>query len=1246
MEIRADRPAARRPYPGLRAFQKDEADVFFGRDEQIDQLLDKLHRSNFLAVTGESGCGKSSLTRAGLIPALETGLMAGAGARWKVVTMRPGNAAFLNLARALFDDGVLRPGPRRSEDDVAYLRASLRRGPLGLIEAVAQPVTPDWGPAVDEGTNFLLLVDQFEEIFRFARKNAPAGIGGDHATETGADRDEAKAFVDLLLASSRKKTVYVVLTMRSEFLGQCAHFAGLPEALNESQFLTPRLTLDQRREAIEMPARVFRGTVEPELVIRLLNDMEPAPDQLPLMQHALMLLWMTAAAGRSEPGGAVVLRLADYESIGGIRDSLDRHAGDVYKTLPDDQKVVAKILLRCLTERDARGLATRRPAPLGDVARVVRARTALSRSAAASSLPTSEVTAAPAAQARPSDAASEEALDAVRKVVEVFRGPDICFLTPAPPAPLQPDTVLDISHEGLIRQWKTLQSWVDKEADSASVYRQLAEKARRKLSKVENLLGPLALNNALEWKEREKPSPEWAARYALFPGEFETAMDYLAESEQARAGAPGGDEPRAVVAQPAEAKAPATLGHAVPDPPASLYTPPLAVYVVWHPQYGPGQTFAQNLYSHLCLDPRRTLTRGLGIPVYFRTGMSDSPLPAPIPFDEARQTAVVVLVDDWMVSDKDTGWNRYVSDIRGRANQPGSTVRLLPSAMNENAFSFTPLVVVNQLMVYSAEPSLQSTFLANGVTQDLCRLLSAPPPAPWCPEAPPPYGRITVYISYTPSDGASIANVIVQHLIQNYDIIAIDFPEFLANAKFVESIESQTTAPAVLVILTDAYNSSARCRHEMKLARAAGCPIVVVDALQDGEDRGSPHLGNLPSVRALDLERFNGPRVVEALLREILRVRHFQRQCTEVLKTVGPADFAALVHPPDPWTLLERISHRPARAWMYPDPPLADDELALLRTIDDHLVLTTPVLLAAGGTKLQAPGPPLEGQLIDVSISEGSDLPRLGLSDTHAADTRVEFARYLLAAGAAMAYGGYLRKGDFGSSLAALLRTYDLARGPTRDRVKSFLAWPLFEEVKTDPAIDLIAEVIGVRPPPDLPATGPPGNHPTDPEGRYVWARCLTAMRVTMTGQIRARVILGGKLTGYLGKYPSLAEEAELTIVAGKPLYILGGFGGCARAVIRAVRGETPDELTEAYQARDSAYKAMLDLYKARAATTTGVSSIDYQTLVFQFQSCGVSGLSRRNGLSAEENERLFVTTDLFEMISLVLKGLLTLGRS
>ena len=137
------------PYPGLRPFGRDESTLFFGRDEQVDQLLDKLADTHFLAVLGTSGSGKSSLVRAGLLPALDSGHLAGAGARWQVAELRPGDRPFRRLAASLAQDTAW---GREAGLDADALEADLRRGQRALNWQLG--VRP-----LAKGRRLLILVD-------------------------------------------------------------------------------------------------------------------------------------------------------------------------------------------------------------------------------------------------------------------------------------------------------------------------------------------------------------------------------------------------------------------------------------------------------------------------------------------------------------------------------------------------------------------------------------------------------------------------------------------------------------------------------------------------------------------------------------------------------------------------------------------------------------------------------------------------------------------------------------------------------------------------------------------------------------------------------------------------------------------------------------------------------------------------------------------------------------------------------
>ncbi|MBP6898770.1 MAG: hypothetical protein KBC73_01715 [Burkholderiaceae bacterium] len=465
--LRAARRAAN-PFPGLRPFEAEDTHLFFGRDGQSTAIISLLARTRFVAVIGTSGSGKSSLVRAGLLPQLEGGLMASAGANWRIAVSTPGDAPMHHLATALAAPQVLGRKGDEAELRRAQIEAVLRRGSLGLLEALEQA-------RLDADENLLVVVDQFEELFRMSRLRGEAGAA------------EAADFVALLLEATRQSTqpVYVVLTMRSDYLGDCARFRGLPEALNQGQYLVPRMSRDERRAAIEGPVAVGGAQIAPRLVQRLLNEVGDNPDQLPLLQHALMRCWNAWAdsAGADEP-----IDQAHYEAVGTMQSALSRHADEALNGLPAERRPIARRLFQRLCERAADYRESRRPTRVAELL---------------------EVTGAD--------------LATLAEVVGAFRGGDRGFLALRPPQ-LAPDTVVDISHEALIRQWQTLRDWVAAEAGAAALYLRLAEDAERHgQNKVAPWVDP-QLRAAEDWRRDWQPSEAWARRY--HPG-YAQAMAFL-----------------------------------------------------------------------------------------------------------------------------------------------------------------------------------------------------------------------------------------------------------------------------------------------------------------------------------------------------------------------------------------------------------------------------------------------------------------------------------------------------------------------------------------------------------------------------------------------------------------------------------------------------------------------------------------------------------------------------------------------
>ncbi|GJM29692.1 MAG: hypothetical protein DHS20C17_23270 [Cyclobacteriaceae bacterium] len=475
------------PFPGLRPFESHENHLFFGRDGQSNELLRKLRKTHFLAVVGTSGSGKSSLVKAGLLPDLYSGMMAGSNTNWRIAVFRPGGNPLANMAKALSVPGVL-IDQDNPEDDLytqeQFIRITLERSALGLVEAYRQA-------KLSERENLLVVVDQFEELFRFVN----------NSTEPNA-RDQAGAFVKLLLSSVEDKSnsIYIVITMRSDYLGDCSSFRDLPETINEGQYLIPRMTRNQRREAINGPVAVGGATITPQLVQRLLNDVGSNPDQLPIMQHALMRTW-DFWKERNEPDSPI--ELSDYTAIGGIDQALSLHAdkalNDVIDGLSDEasakRKQVVEKLFKFLTEKGPDNREIRRQASVADIITHTGAE-----------------------------------LEELVLIIEVFRKPGYSFLVP-PKQEIDLDTVIDISHESLIRQWETLKYWVDEEAESSKIFLRLVESAQQYYQNKKDLLFGLELDQYIVWRASSKPDHAWAGRYS---SDCDRCLKYLDDSVKQR----------------------------------------------------------------------------------------------------------------------------------------------------------------------------------------------------------------------------------------------------------------------------------------------------------------------------------------------------------------------------------------------------------------------------------------------------------------------------------------------------------------------------------------------------------------------------------------------------------------------------------------------------------------------------------------------------------------------------------------
>lgn len=466
-----DKSTLPNPFPGLRSFRSDEDYLFFGRDEQALELVARLQRNRFIAVVGTSGQGKSSLVRCGLLSRLQGGGMVEAGAHWEIAVMHPGGDPFRHLAEALLDSGLY---DREQEDAVPQLLATLRRSQFGLVQAVRHA-------GIAAGTNFLLVVDQFEEIFRFDEAGA-------------AESETANDFVAVLreACAQTEVPIYIVTTMRSDFIGDCARFEGLAETVNRGEYLIPRLSRDQFKAAIEGPIRVAGGQLAPRLLQRLLNDLGEEQDQLPCLQHALMRTWRVWLTRADAPA----LDLEDYAQVGKMSQALSVHADEVFSGLATDrQRELCAAMFKALTVEGSEKRGIRRPRRVQTLCGIL---------------------GVPAAELTP--------------VIDAFRHPEVSFLVPPADVPLRDSTVIDLSHESLMRVWTRLRDWVDDEAKSVGIFRRLSESAALWRQGKSGFYRDPELSIARAWVESSRPNAIWAGQY---DGNYEEAMAFLRTSEDA-----------------------------------------------------------------------------------------------------------------------------------------------------------------------------------------------------------------------------------------------------------------------------------------------------------------------------------------------------------------------------------------------------------------------------------------------------------------------------------------------------------------------------------------------------------------------------------------------------------------------------------------------------------------------------------------------------------------------------------------
>lgn len=327
-----DPTQAQNPFKGLEAFQQTDAHFFFGRERMIERSLKRMQETHFLAFVGASGSGKSSLVRAGILPALRNGKIHGSES-WRTAIFTPGAQPLEAL--------VTRIMPYLEADDTRTIERVIKNiQDPDIVQQYVDDILED-APA---DSRLLIVIDQFEEVF------------------TRASVADAKAFIDALVKVVALPDIRIqfVVTMRADFFGSLSAYPRLAQLFEQqNMIIVTEMTAANIRRAIEGPVEAVGLKYEDGLVDRILDDVRSQPGSLPLLQYALRQLF-------DKRQGAVLTHAA-YDEVGGVRRALAQHAEEIYSTLTDVQQETTRRLLLRLVEVGDSGEATRRRVPRAEL---------------------------------------------------------------------------------------------------------------------------------------------------------------------------------------------------------------------------------------------------------------------------------------------------------------------------------------------------------------------------------------------------------------------------------------------------------------------------------------------------------------------------------------------------------------------------------------------------------------------------------------------------------------------------------------------------------------------------------------------------------------------------------------------------------------------------------------------------------------------------------------------------------------
>ena len=281
-----------------------------------------------------------------------------------------------------------------------------------------------------------------------------------------------------------------------------------------------------------------------------------------------------------------------------------------------------------------------------------------------------------------------------------------------------------------------------------------------------------------------------------------------------------------------------------------------------------------------------------------------------------------------------------------------------------------------------------------------------------------------------------------------------------------------------------------------------------------------------------------------------------------------------------------------------------------------------------------------DGKDVAISISDSSEIENLGFSLAHQRNLITEITRFLIIHGSTLVYGGDLRQNGYTRLFSDLVHQYRPSKEVGKSFFKNYFSFPIHLKLTRSDILEFKKNgvlPVSVEPPSNLDIDKSKFYTPKGNKNLFIWSESLTKMRQEMQSNTDARIFTGGSMSNFKGKYPGLLEESILSLENDTPVYLMGIFGGIASRIIEGLKGKKPQELTLEWQSsQNEYYKEFIDYYNSRKEE----DKIDYKAKTEFLNNYSLDRLSKNNGLTIEENERLFSTVHTSEIIFLIMKGL------